>query len=1275
MSKKSDATSQDTKIPLKDTAKDTTKNKEKTTATYHQNSADFTDEDNLVLLTNYVQKQHLVKQHIDSYNTFISNGLEQIITRIFSVEGSVNKEGSSAGKGPVPLKTIKFSITFTQVDIKKPVKSTNDPNSNNVLYPYEARKLGINYSAPLYIAFKVRAEAYPLDGSDPIIREEESGQVKIARIPIMVGSNRCNLHGLDRNTREELGEDPNDLGGYFIIKGEWVVNMIETRIFNYPHIFRNVGHKNELTRLEIITKPGDGYDNSSEIKIRYLNDDGIYISYSSERFLEGLNIPFYVIFKLFGMTTDREIFENIIYGKNSEDVISNNMLFILTKARRVTNAEFSKVNDPDITDLRQYVTNVLIQNYNRKSQQNEDESESDARKRDENLGTWLYSELLHKLDKFTITQVGFSPDKRHTKLRMLGDLIHDMLLTQMGIKTSTDRDSFKNKRCNTSGQSLSKIFKQYFNLIVVQKIRSRFTAAFTNTAFADVDLIKEVTNAIKEDELERAIIKSINTGDKEITIKNRSMPNRLASEQLNRKNDLNRISALRTLRVASSSTSRQDQRADEMRRVHPSAFNVVCPIQSAPTGEPVGMVKQMALSCTIVEASQSALLIDFMRQDPDLLPLDTLFPHDIYNGNLTKVMVNGIWLGCVTNSHEFIYRYKQYRRKFRYDFTTKKYSRSERFIINKHTTIHWDTTTNKIYFWLDSGRALYPLFVVRNNTVLDPIGMDIIGTEYDFRSMDGFIQDIMLTMEQKEAMNLGNLSFSDLIDLGAVDMVAPEELENCLVAESIEALSSMSNNPQYRFTHVTIPAAILGLPAATCPYAAHNQPPRITFQTSQGKQTCGIPCLNWHKRYDKHIVIQLYNEMPLTPTIANVFTYPNGANAITAIIADGDNQEDSLISNASSMESGLYTCLAGQYMMTEKEINEEFGIPNPVETLDFNKFADYSKLDKNGVIRVGQVVGKNTILVGKIEAQKDEIDGKKYTDRSLNYNKSEEAIVTDIIVGTTAKSNNDNIKVMMYSERVCGTGEKFSSRHGQKGMTSMDVHQADMPLTLRDGLSPDIILNPHAIPSRMTIGQLIETVTNKANALRGTFSDSTAFTKIDTNAAETELLRFGYDPNGTERMYDGRTGLWIDKPIFIGPTYYQRLQKFGVEEVYAISRGPTCRVTRQPIDGRARSGGLRHGEMEVQCGISQDIPIYILEKTRENSDGAHSYCCRKCGNRNPIVNESLGTFICKVCKKNGVDPDIAIVPGCWTSNVVFPNEINAIGIGMRFIPNQYDVDQ
>jgi DNA-directed RNA polymerase beta subunit len=273
----------------------------------------------------------------------------------------------------------------------------------------------------------------------------------------------------------------------------------------------------------------------------------------------------------------------------------------------------------------------------------------------------------------------------------------------------------------------------------------------------------------------------------------------------------------------------------------------VCCVQSADTGEKVGMQKQMAISSKISLGSSSEILKNIILEDPDLLLLnDQLTNLEIYNKQLTKVFINGNWLGCCNNYAEFMKKYKSKRRTNQ---------------IHYLTTIAFDVLTNELYFWVDIGRIVRPLIIVYNNEE----------EFYKSNKSITFQQYIKLTKEHIINLNAGIINYETLLDEQIIEFISPEEQQNCLIAKDIETLNNSINDPLIRYTHLDIPQSIIGLPGLTSPFSNHNQAARVVFQTNQVKQTCGIPCLNFPYKSYKEMHLQVYNQKPLIKTIANKY--------------------------------------------------------------------------------------------------------------------------------------------------------------------------------------------------------------------------------------------------------------------------------------------------------------------------------------------------------------------------------------------------------------------
>ena len=1607
-------------------------------------------EDLIVVVDAEIDSKGLVGHHKDSFNAFLSDGINQIVTQLFEIDKTIRNERTKTPEDQ-KISLINFKARFTNIKVGHPTMSLPRSGKNTMLLANMARKNDMNLSAPASIDAIITARAFLKDGGELPIRTEEVRGFNLS-IPIPVGCDADNAVSMPYETKKNMEEDAKDDGGYFVIRGgEWVISMIESRLFNLPHIFRNVGHEKEIARLEFISKPGDAYENSSELIMKYITNGNIHLTFTSNNYLKVLSIPFYVIFRLFGMTADKEIIDTVVYGYSTpqkKDVVSDYMLQVLKKAFTASDPIFGHA--AKITDQSE-----LLEYFSRQTgllSQQKTFSQSGEPKVDENLIKYLNANLLKLLDKHVFPHIGLSADSRHKKLRYLGHLIHKLLLVEMQIVPSTDRDSLKNKRIAAAGRAFAKILKTHLNLQVVQPVKKKMTRDFKNMPFSQVPLAQSFRSAIHSHDLEKALIQAISTGNKELTVKNRQIPNRLASENLHRKNQLNFLSTLRVIRTPSSSASKQDQRADEMRRVHPSYTGYICPIQSADTGEQVGMVKQLALSASLSEASSSELLKEMLLTDPDIIPLKNVFNEEIHKYNLVKIFVNGDWIGCAYDSPAIVRKYREMRRgyvaitpdtrekkkekgkekKIKKKFAEYKHIGSPK--IDPNATIYWDSDSNEIQFWVDAGRMMRPILVVRNNGELDSIGRSLIGSEYDpvadppVEFMAGtentvdpvpkivkgsFVQDLVLTREDAKLLFRKKMTIKDLHARGIIDYISPEEMENCFIAPSLEHLKANQTNPLLQYTHCEIPAALLGLPALTCPFTAHNQAPRITFQTNQSKQTCGWYSLNWAYRVDKHAFLQYYCEMPLIKTLANKWLYPNGMNEIVAIACYGGfNQEDSLIYNQSSSQRGLFKGNQLNFVKSILEKKEAFGNPDEATTTDINKHANYEYL-VDGFVKRGTKINKNDVIIGKYIELPKPSGNYYYKDTSVVYSHDEEAMIEDVIRGRNQEGD-EFAKVKYSSVRTYGVGDKFcvtpnsqiltkegwkytaditledevatlvddeyleyhhptattifdvdeeiyelrtqqvailctlnhklyvkkrdakkyelieaqdvmgkrvsfkkdavwdvddveeiilpacsgeenlelemddflqffgywisdgwvhqnkviisasktrkvnqltqiceklgfdiieirenhkycieipqlteflrplsvgainkylpdwvwdlsgrqariltealvagdghitetgsysyitssnklandvtklclhagwsasikivseagtpwhingrsgvtnadnlrvrivknrnhprinysnfnknggqiertvhytdlvccievpshimyyrldensppfwvgnSSRHGQKGMSGIGYTQADMMFT-EGGIVPDQILSPFAIPSRMTIGQLIEGQAGKLSAIEGSFNDATIFRQTDIQAIGDKLESYGYDRYGAERMYIGPTGEYIDSEIFIAPCYYQRLQKFVMDERYSISTGPTCILTRQPLEGKSNNGGLRIGEMEKDVIISHGAGHFLMEKFRDDSDGFDIYVCRTCS-KIPIVNEEQDIIICRTCEEAKMDPDVVKVKSTWSSKL-FLQELESAGVGISAKVEPYEYE-
>jgi DNA-directed RNA polymerase II subunit RPB2 len=557
---------------------------------------------------------------------------------------------------------------------------------------------------------------------------------------------------------------------------------------------------------------------------------------------------------------------------------------------------------------------------------------------------------------------------------------------------------------------------------------------------------------------------------------------------------------------------------------------------------------------------------------------------NIYKG--TALIVNGVIVGYTSNP------------KTVYDYLKKaKIS----FRLHPHTGVSWKIQQDIINVETDGGRFVRPLFRVENGKMVPP--------PQNPREWNDWVKT-------------------------CIEYIDPAETENIKVA--------MFPNEITNHTHCEIhPTLILGHMASSIPFSDHNQSPRNTYQSAMGKQAMGIFARNYAKRLDKNGYILCSPMRPFVETrmmnILNTHEMPSGDNVIVAIgIYGGYNQEDSVILNKASVNRGLFRTLYYTIYKDEEHRNvssgkeEKFVKPRRENTRGF-KTSAYHAIQDNGVPAMNSYIKENDVVIGKVTSLKSDPNGYAYRDSSTMHRNSEMCRVD----GVWNDKNSDGypfVKVRVVSERVPEIGDKVSSRHGQKGTCGIILNEEDMPFTAA-GIRPDIIMNPHAVPSRMTIAQLMETMYGKVCTERGTLGDGTPYSHLKIATLKEHLLDLGMHPYGNEIMYNGQTGEMMEAEIFMGPAFYQRLKHMVIDKKHSRARGPIVSLTRQPCEGRSRDGGLRVGEMERDCMISHGAAIFTKERLMDVSDPFRTGFCKTCGTL-AVVNPDENVYHCGSCGVN-----------------------------------------
>lgn len=802
----------------------------------------------------------LVDHHLSSINDFYNIGLKEIITKVFQVEKEIDNLRDNTAEDK-EINKIHVIVNFTDVFLSHPTYIDYHSGKEQNLYPKTALLEDKTYSANLKVNATITATAYLKNGGTKV-REASVKDIKLCRMPIVVKSMYCNTYNCPYETLIRMEEDPMDPGGYFIVKGvEWVVDCIESILFNQIQIFDNEGHGKEIYRCQFISKPGDTYQNSDYLITRWLNDNQLTCEVARDK-MANLQLPFYVLFRALGWTTDKEIIDNIVWDYDSDMASA-----MLTYIKNAFNAKY-----PVCSKARSEYNQTAILKMIADELKLDEFAYLNLDTKPENYQQALKT-ILRILDINFLPHIGLTEEARPLKLRFLCLIIRKIFLVNMGNLQPTDRDSYKCKRIHAAGVSYAKTFKTHFNASIVQQIKRRISKDFKAMSFSQVDLNSMINSSIHGGDFERLIIQSITSGNKaQLSINmRRKITNRLTSQLLSRKNQISIYSTLRQVTTISTITSKQAERAHEMRRIHTSFLGYICLIHS-PDGEKVGLNKQMAISASICGAESSEVIKDKLRHDSSVITLDKLKYSDL--SELANIYVNGDWIGCTKNSTPLLDKYRKLRRNV------------EANEISPLTTIYWDSTQDEIHFWCDVGRMMRPLLIVYN-TARDGVGtsedVDSKGSKKAIPGSTQWGQGIRLTQKHIDDLYAKKIGIEDLLKEQIIEYVSMEEQENYYICPSYEQLIADQNNELREYTHCDIPQAQLGITALTCPYGNHNQTPRMTFQTNQVRQTCGHPTLNWPFRCDKDTYLQYRNEMPLVKTVSNRYLFPSGTNIMVAI--------------------------------------------------------------------------------------------------------------------------------------------------------------------------------------------------------------------------------------------------------------------------------------------------------------------------------------------------------------------------------------------------------
>jgi DNA-directed RNA polymerase II subunit RPB2 len=1166
-------------------------------------------EDPWTIIDSYFKDQHLdrlVRHQLESYNNFVGYQIIKTIEMFNPVHiKSENDYNEQSGKY-----FLEMFITFENFHIYRPQIHENN-GAIKLMFPQEARLRNFTYSSAMTIDINIKYIIRSGENLDNVKTLYKTlPKIHIGKLPIMLKSNICVLNQYKYVDTQHTGECKYDAGGYFIINGsEKTVLGQERAAENRVYCFNISKNDTKYTwKAEIKSVPDFKCISPKQINMMISsknNGFGYPISLQIPRVKQP--IPLFIVFRALGVLSDKEICEYILLNIDLDKykpMLENLQASIIEANKYMTYDEAIKY----ITSHVSYTPLNM-------------DKETGAKKKREFTLEVLENDLFPHCQ--TLKQ----------KIYFLGYMANKLMQASFEWIKGDDRDSYLNKRIDLTGTSLNNLFRNYFNKLVKdmekQVIKEINNGSWrSNEDYLNIINLTNIYKIVKSNTIENGFKRALSTGD--FGIKHSNSNKVGVAQVLNR---LTYIASLSHLRRISTPTDKSGKLVPP-RKLHNTSWGFLCPAET-PEGASVGIVKNMSYMAHITIHSNSNSLYEYV--EPHIIILDNLTPFEMYEK--VKVFINGAWIG-ISKEPEILYN----------QLKDMKY----KGIINIYTSIVFDYKLQEIRICNDSGRITRPLLRVKDNNIL---------------LNDKIISDL------KE----NNLSWDDLllnckIGNSVIEYIDPEEQSFSMIATKPRNIIDKDGNHIYKFTHCEIhPSTIFGIVASCIPYPDHNQSPRNTYQCAQAKQAMGIYATNFTERMDKTAYVLSYPTRPLVDTrVMNLIKLnenPSGCNINVAIMTHtGYNQEDSLLVNKGSIDRGLLqiTITHTEKDEDKQKINGDEEIrckPDPSKTKGM-KFGNYNKVNSKGVVPENTLIENRDIIIAKVtpikENRNDHTKVIKYEDGSRQYRTVEETYIDKNYIDR----NGDGYsfaKVRLRSLRKPVIGDKFSSRHGQKGTVGNIIPEEDMPFT-RNGVRPDIIINPHAIPSRMTIGQLKETLLGKVLVELGLFGDGTSFGELDVASISNKLLELGYEAHGNELMYNGLTGEQIECSVFMGPVFYQRLKHMVYDKAHSRSIGPMVNLTRQPAEGRSRDGGLRFGEMERDCMVSHGASRFTRGRMYDASDKYSVFVCKKCG-LIASYNDQLHIHCCKTCD-NRVDFAYVEIP--YACKLLF-QELTTMNVAPRLL--------
>jgi len=783
----------------------------------------------------------------------------------------------------------------------------------------------------------------------------------------------------------------------------------------------------------------------------------------------------------------------------------------------------------------------------------------------------ILDRVRQRIDSYFFPHIGQEKEDRIKKAVTLCKLIKQFLIAKSNPQLRTDKDHYANKRVRLSGDLLATLFRVNLG-ILIRDIQYSLQKSSKRKKYFSIKVLAKST--LFSHRVESAIATGSWTGERNGVTQNMDKTNYLAT-----------ISQLQ--RVSSMLESSQEN--FKARTLHPTHYGRFCPIET-PEGTEIGLRKNLALLSRV--STRINLERNKFIKELELIGLDKEGIEGF------EVFLNGLYIGNVNQPKEFVKSLREKRRENNLPY---------------QMSMREDKGLQNVNISTEPGRVLRPLIIVKEGA-------------------SKLKNEDLIQLEQ------GEIKWIDLVKKGIIEYIDASEEEESLIALSEENLTS-------DHTHLEIDTiGLMGVVTSLTPYLNHNSCAKLIKGTKSFKQALGIYSANYLARIDTDVSILQYPQKPIVRSFIydTLKTYPAGQNLTVAIMTyEGYNMEDALVLNKGSLDRGVgrsyyfrpYSAIEMNYA---GGLKDDIVIPEK-DISGYKTEESYELLEEDGIIYPEAELKESKVLIGKTSPPKflseaREISVRTKKDSSVTLRQEEKGIVDAVFI-TEDNEGNKVVRVKTRDHRIPELGDKYATPYGQKGVVGAIIPEEDVPFTV-SGIKPDIVFNPHGLPSRMSVGYLLESLAGKLGSLKGKIIDGTAFTGLSKLDIEKQMKELGFRYDGKETMYHGITGKKMESKIFVGNLYYLKLKYMVGNKIHGRASGKVALLTRQPIEGRSRGGALRLGEMEQQALVAHGASLLLKE--RYDSDKVLLPICSVCG-AIAIEDTIRGKNICPQCSSEEVE--------------------------------------